>query len=60
MARYWKEVTRGAVIESARKPEGKWWREATWQEYMAYRRRVELAMGRLEKAVAYKSRLLER
>lgn len=60
MAKYWKEITRGAVIESATKPAGQWWREATWQEYMAYRRRIELATARLEKAVAYKTRLLER
>ena len=60
MARYWKEITRGAVVESAVKPTGKWWREATKWEYLAYRRQIEQMMGRLEKAVAYKTRVLGR
>ena len=58
MTKYWKEITRGAVVKAAVKPQGKWWREATWQEYAAYHRKIEQAAARLERAVAYKARLL--
>ena len=59
MTKYWKEITRGAVVKAAEKPAGKWWREATEREYNAYRVRLARCTGNLEKAVAYKARLLK-
>ena len=55
---YYKELTTGAVIKAPTMPAGKWWREATEREYLAYRARIARAIGNLEKAVAYKARLL--
>jgi len=56
--KYWKEMTRGSVVKSDTRPEGGMWREATEREYAEYRRRIARIMDNLEKAVAYKSRLL--
>ena len=58
-ATYYKNLTTGAVIESANAPEGKWWREATEREFLAYKARVARAVGALDRAVAYKARLLK-
>lgn len=58
-ATYFKDLTTGAVIESANAPQGKWWHEATEREYLAYKARVARAVGALEKAIAYKARLLK-
>ena len=55
---YYKELTTGAVVKAPTMPAGKWWREATAREYYAYCERVARAVGALEKAVAYKARLL--
>lgn len=55
---YYKELTTGAVIKAPTAPQGKWWREATECEYLAYRARVARLADNLEKAVAYKARLL--
>lgn len=55
---YYKELTTGAVIKAPTMPAGKWWREATEREYNAYRARIARMVGKLEQAVAYKSRLL--
>ncbi len=56
--KYWKELTTGAVVKAPTMPTGKWWREATEREYLAHRERIARAVGSLEKAVAYKARLL--
>ena len=58
-ATYFKDLTTGAVIESANAPQGKWWRPATEREFLAYKARVARAVGALEKAVAHKARLLK-
>ena len=55
---YYKELTTGAVIKAPTMPAGKWWREATEREYLAYRARLARLAGNLEKAVAYKAHLL--
>ena len=55
---YYKELTTGAVVKAPTAPTGAWWREATEREYIAYRARVARLAGNLEKAVAYKARLL--
>jgi hypothetical protein len=57
--KYFKELTTGVVIKAPTMPAGKWWREATEHEYNAYRARVVRVTGNLEKAVAYKARLLK-
>ena len=56
---YYKELTTGAVVKAPTAPTGKWWRVATEREYLAYRARVTRAVGTLERAVAYKARLLK-
>ena len=56
---YYKELTTGAVVKVPTMPAGKWWREATEREYNAYRARLARLAGNLEKAVAYKARLLK-
>ena len=56
---YYKELTTGAVIKAPTMPAGKWWRVTTEREYLAYRARITRAVGNLEKAVAYKARLLK-
>lgn len=56
--KFFKEITTGAVVKAPTMPEGKWWREVTEREYNAYRARIARMMGKLEKAVAYKTRLL--
>ena len=56
--KYFKELTTGAVIKAETMPTGKWWREATEREYLAYRARINRMMDNLEKAVAYKAHLL--
>ena len=56
--KYYKEVTTGAVVKAGRKPNGRWWREATEGEYLAYHRMLDNLMNRLDGAIAYKKRLL--
>lgn len=56
---YYKELTTGAVVKAPTAPAGAWWREATEREYLAYRARLVRIAGDLEKAVAYKARLLK-
>lgn len=56
--KYYKELTTGSVVKANEMPAGKWWREVTEREYNAYRARIARAVGNLEKAVAYKTRLL--
>ena len=56
--KYFKELTTGRVVKADTMPEGKWWREATEREYLVHRERVARAVKNLEKAVAYKARLL--
>ena len=57
--KFWKDLTTGAVIKAPTAPTGKWWREATEREYNARKAYVAHLMGNLEKAVAYKARLLK-
>lgn len=56
---YYKELTTGAVVKAPQMPIGAWWRETTEREYYAYCARVARLAGNLEKAVAYKARLLK-
>lgn len=56
--KYYKEMTTGAVVKASAMPAGKWWREATEREYLAYRAHVTRVVGNLERAVAYKAHLL--
>ena len=56
--KYWKDLTTGGMKMAEEKPEGYWWREATEREYREYRARVARLMGNLEKAIAYKKRIL--
>ena len=56
--KYYKQVTTGTVVKSYAKPTGQWWREATEREYLAYHARLQKLMGNLERAVAYKARVL--
>ena len=56
--KYFKELTTGAVVKAPTMPAGKWWREVTEREYNAYRARIARVVGNLERAVAYKKRLL--
>ena len=56
--KYFKELTTGSVIKAETMPAGKWWREATEREYLARRAEINRAIANLEKAVAYKARLL--
>lgn len=55
---YYKELTTGAVVMRETAPVGRWWRPATAREYREYRLRVLRLTGNLDKAVAYKARLL--
>ena len=55
---YYKELTTGAVVKAPTAPAGAWWRVATEREYYNYCARVARAVGALEKAVAYKARIL--
>lgn len=56
---YYKNLMNGAVIRADAMPtDGGLWRVATEREYLAFRARVARAIGNLEKAVAYKARLL--
>lgn len=57
--KYWKNLTLGTVVASTKAPAGAWWHEVTEREYRAYRARVARVAGNLEKAVAYKARLLK-
>ena len=57
--KYFKELTTGAVVKAPVAPAGAWWREVTAREYYAYCERIARAVGALEKAVAYKARLLK-
>lgn len=58
--KYYKDLTTGAVVTADQKPAGAhaFWREATEREYTAYRERIARMIGNLEKAVAYKARIL--
>lgn len=56
--KYYKSLITGAVITADVMPEGRWWREATEREYLSYMEMVARLVGNLEKAVAYKKRLL--
>ena len=58
--KYWKNLQmNGAVKASETKPtEYGFWVEATEQDYIRFRMRVSYAMASLEKAVAYKKRIL--
>ena len=58
--KYYKNLQNGAVVTADEKPMGvhAWWREATEREYNEYQLRVARAANNLEKAVAYKARLL--
>lgn len=56
--KYFKELTTGAVVKAPTMPAGKWWREVTEREYIMHHARIARMVGNLEKAVAYKKRLL--
>jgi len=55
---YYKELTTGAVVKAPTAPAGNWWRIATEREYYAYCERIARAIGALERAVAYKAKIL--
>ena len=56
---YYKNLMNGAVVRADTMPtDHGMWRVATEREYLAFRARVARAIGNLEKAVAYKARLL--
>lgn len=57
--KYWKNLDGfGTVKASEVKPAGGWWIEATEQDYIRYRMRVDHAIASLERAVNYKKRIL--
>ena len=58
--KYWKNLQWfGSMKESEEKPaENGYWVEASEQEYLKYKMRVDYAMASLNKAVAYKKRIL--
>lgn len=58
--KYWKNLQMmGAVKASETKPtENGFWVEASEQDYIKYRMHVEYTMACLDKAVAYKKRIL--
>ena len=56
--KYYKDLMRGAVIQSATMPTAGLWREATEREFNEYRARVTRLIRNLEAANAYKARLL--
>lgn len=58
--KYWKNLQNmGAVKASEAKPtESGFWVEATEQEYIRFQMRVSYTVACLEKAVAYKKRVL--
>ena len=58
--KYWKNVQFGAVVAADAKPTTVGlWREATEREYNEELARTSRLMENLEKAVAYKARLLK-
>lgn len=57
--KYWKNLQGGVVRATATKPtDFGWWVETTEREYNAYRARIARAVANLERAVAYKKRVL--
>ena len=57
--KYWKNLDGfGAVKASEAKPADGWWIEATEQDYIRYRMRIDHAIASLERAVNYKKRIL--
>ena len=55
---YYKNIATGTVVAQETAPTGYWWRVATAREYREYRERIARALENLERAVAYKARVL--
>ena len=57
--KYWKNLMNGVVVKADEKPAGEGlWVEKTEQDYIKYQMRISYVMACLDKAVAYKKRLL--
>jgi hypothetical protein len=57
--KYWKNLMNGVVVKANEKPAGEGlWVEKTEQDYIKYQMHISYVMACLDKAVAYKKRLL--
>lgn len=57
--KYWKNLMNGVVVKANERPaEDGLWVEKTEQDYIKYKMRVSYTMACLDRAVAYKKRLL--